>query len=114
MSAVAVPRPLVLKLLHLAQQGRGSGFITRQSDGSFEIGAADAAPFAFYRIASQATPEPADIERCRGLTPLLLSVAVGTKGVLELRAWRIAGQTTEPIELDLSEEDAASTQSVSR
>jgi hypothetical protein len=104
LSAVTLPRPLVLKLLHLAQQGPGSGFISRHADGSFKIGAVDDAPFAFYRIGSQAVFETGDIERCRGLTSLMLSVSVGTKGVLELQAWRIAGEGAEPVEVILAEE----------
>lgn len=113
MSTVSLPRSLVLKLLHLAQQGPGSGLITRQPDGSFKISSLtegrqskdDGTAFAYYRTALRGVPEADDIERCRGLTSLLLSVAVGTKGVLELGAWRIGDLGTDPVDLVLAEDD---------
>lgn len=105
MSALSLPRSLVLQLLHRAQQGASRGFVTRLEDGNFRISdAAGDAPFAFYRTASQARPEAGDVELCRGLTTLMLSASVGIKGVLELRAWRIVGEHTEPVELSLAEE----------
>ena len=130
MSAVTLPRSAVLKLLHLAQLGNSAGFITRLPDGSLKINAIQPQtgveelrreftvqgemPFAFYRTAAQTGPDEGDIERWRGLTPLFLSVSVGTKGVLQLRGWQTVEKETRPVELSLAEGPAAQNSGVSR
>lgn len=130
MNPVTLPRTTVLKLLHLAQQGAGFGFITRLPDGTLRIRAikaGDAAakfsmqfaasgetPFAFYRASAQAQPEAEDIEAWQSITPLFLSVSVGTKGVLQLRGWEAQMGKTEPVELSLAEEDTPQNRGVSR
>jgi hypothetical protein len=130
MNPITLPRTTVLKLLHLAQQGAGSGFITRLPDGALHIRAiktGDAAaklgrqfaeggetPFAFYRASSQVQPEAKDMETWQSVTRLFLSVSVGTKGVLQLRGWEAHEGKPDPVELSLAEEDAAQNSGVSR
>ena len=124
MSAISLPRVLVLRLLHLAQRGTSAGFITRLPDGELKIRPLHAGsdrpdadgetPFAFYRTSAQTRPETKDIEAWQSVTPLFLSVSVGTKGVLQLRGWRADEGKTDPVELSLADEDAAQNSGVSR
>lgn len=122
MNAVSLPRSAVLRLLHLAQQGNGTGFIARLPDGSLridalqtgmsaaelrgELAARGEAAYAFYRTAAQGGPDEDDIGRWRGLIPLFLSVSIGTKGVLQLQGWQAGEKETLPVELSLEEEPA--------
>ncbi|MFI4968132.1 MAG: hypothetical protein ACHQAU_05335 [Gammaproteobacteria bacterium] len=124
MSAISLPRSMVLRLLHLAQQGAGTGLITRLADGELKIhplrpGSAPPDPdgetlFAFYRTSAQTQPETQDIEAWQSVTPLFLSVSVGIKGVLQLRGWRAAEGKADQVELSLAEEDTAQNSGVSR
>lgn len=130
MSAVTLPRSTVLKLLHLAQLGNGSGFIVRLRDGGLGIRAIQSGtarmeleqelktrgetPFAFYRTALQTGPETADIKQWSAIAPMFLSVSVGTKGVLQLRGWQARDGATYPLELSLAEEDTVQSSGVPR
>lgn len=130
MNTVALPREMVMRLLHQAQHGDGAGLILRHPDGEFglkkiagdmhpqelerELAAKSDTAFAFYRTAAQGGPDAGDLHRWSRLTPLFLSVSVGTKGVLQLRAWRAQGGNAEPVELLLAEESAAQNSGVSR
>lgn len=123
MSTISLPRSMVLRLLHLAQQGANSGFITRLQGGELRIRpiqpgegftADGETPFAFYRSSAQTQPEAKDMEAWQSVTPLFLSVSVGTKGVLQLRGWRAAGGKADPVELSLAEEDPTQKSGVSR
>jgi hypothetical protein len=118
-----LPRSLVLRLLHLAQLGANSGFITRLPDGALRIRpiqpgggftADGETPFAFYRSSAQTQPEAADMETWQSVTPLFLSVSVGIKGVLQLRGWWATGGKADPVELSLAEEAATQKSGVSR
>lgn len=123
MNAISLPRSLVLRLLHLAQLGANSGFITRLPDGALRIRpiqpggsftADGETPFAFYRSSAQTQPEATDMEAWQSVTPLFLSVSVGIKGVLQLRGWRVTGGKADPVELSLAEEAATQKSGVSR
>ena len=125
MNAITLPRAMVLKLLHLAQRGASSGLIVSLPDGGLGIRPTQAgdspgsiegneAPFAFYRSSAQIRPEAEDIEAWQSVTPLFMSVSVGTKGVLQLRGWRAAGGNIDPVELSLTEEGATQNSGVSR
>ncbi len=70
--------------------------------------------FAFYRTAAQIEPHAQDIDRWSGLTSLFLSVSVGTKGVLQLRGWRMDAGTPVAVELALAEEGTPQNSGVSR
>lgn len=124
MNAITLPRAMVLKLLHLAQQGASAGLITRLSDGELKIRPLQAGsarsdadgetPFAFYRTSAQTRPEAEDMQAWQSVTPLFLSVSVGTKGVLQLRGWLAAEGRADPVELSLADEDTAQNNGVSR
>lgn len=109
MNPIALPRPLVLKLLHLAQVDPGAGLIIRTPDGALRLAAlADGVEsdiFAFYRTAPRAAPAEEDVARWQTRTRLFLGVSVGTKGVLQLRAWQPGAAGLEPVEVSLAEEE---------
>lgn len=110
MNPIILPRPLVLKLLHQAQMDPGAGLIIRAPDGGLRLAALEddmqSDIFAFYRAAPQTEPAEKDVARWRGHTQLFLGVSVGTKGVLQLRAWQTAAAGLEPVEVTLAEEEA--------
>lgn len=130
MNTLTLPRETVLRLLHQAQLGDGAGLLVRRPGGALDVRGVDAdarteelsrqlaarseTAFAFYRTAAQTNPETRDLSRWSGLTQLFLSVSVGTKGVLQLRAWRSTGGTAVPVELALAEESEAQSSGVSR
>ena len=130
MNIVTLPRGAVLKLLHRAQLGDGAGFIVRQADGALgvmplaaavtkteledELKARGETAFAFYRTAAQTGPEAQDLKKWNGLVPLFLSVSVGIKGVLQLRAWQAHEDGAAPVELSLADEDPDQKSGVSR
>jgi len=107
---IALPRPLVVKLLHLAQVDPGAGLIVRAPDGGLRLASlADDVQsdiFAFYRTAPQAAPGQEDVARWQARTRLFLGVSVGTKGVLQLRGWQAGAAGLEPVEISLAEEEA--------
>lgn len=113
MNPIALPRPLVLKLLHLAQVKPGAGLIVRAPDGglTLAVSAEDTKSdiFAFYRTAPQAAPAEEDVARWQARTRLFLGVSVGTKGVLQLRGWQAGTAGLEPVEISLAEEEAQGT-----
>lgn len=110
MNPVALPRPLVLKLLHLAQVKPGAGFIVRTPDGGLTLaGLTDdtkSGVFAFYRTAPQAAPAQDDVAHWQDRTRLFLGVSVGTKGVLQLRGWQLGAAGLEPVDVSLAEEES--------
>lgn len=130
MNAVTLPRETVLRLLHQAQLGDAAGLLVRKPGGALrmrgvgpdaraeelaqELRSRGETAFAFYRTAARTGPDAQDLQRWSALTGLFLSVSVGTKGVLQLRAWRSDGGTTTPMELALAEEDEAQNSGVSR
>jgi hypothetical protein len=116
-----LPRPLVNQLLHQAQQSPGfsQGFVRRDRHGHYpctalpmnaDLVATSArvpAPgiFAFYR--SSHTPllvltaqEAWALGQC---TTLYLGVSLNTKGVLQLRAWRIDGSRLLETDVTITE-----------
>jgi len=110
MNPVTLPRPLVLKLLHLAQVDPGAGLIVRAPGGGLRLATladgAESDVFAFYRATPQTAPAEADIVRWQARTQLFLGVSVGTKGVLQLRGWQTGVAGMEPVEISLAEEAA--------
>ncbi|MGH8400918.1 MAG: hypothetical protein ACRESU_07435 [Gammaproteobacteria bacterium] len=121
-----LPRPLVNQLLHIAQTapaGTSWGI----------IGARDTMPthcyplelldvtaiaavqrklesrneiiFAWYRVDSSGIKAPAvsELEVAGVSAPLLLGISLGTKGVLQLRGWRIEGQQLAELGIRISE-----------
>lgn len=125
MTAVMLPRGMVLRLLHQAQLGDGAGLILQRQGGGFGIRAMPATAmepelregetvFAFYRTAAQTEPQPHDLSRWSDFTSLFLSVSVGTKGVLQLRGWRTDAGNPVPVDLSLAEEDTPQNSDVSR
>lgn len=110
MNPVALPRPLVLKLLRRAQVDPGAGFIVRAPGGRLRLTAladdTDSDVFAFYRTSPQVAPAEEDVARWQSRTRLFLGVSVGTKGVLQLRAWRVGTAGLEAVEISLAEEEA--------
>ena len=106
--SLALPRTLVVELLHRAQTASGAveGVVLRDTEGKLLLGpsAAGGTAFACYRSTpAEAAPTSADMERCRRIAPVLLQVALGTRGVLQLRAWDLTGDTPRPLELELTE-----------
>lgn len=121
-----LPRPLVNQLLHIAQiasNGTSSGIIgvrdrtltrcypleyldtngiaaaQRKLEASSEI------VFAWYRVDSNGlkTPDVSDLQAIGISVPLLLGISLGTKGVLQLRGWRIEGQQLTGLDISISE-----------
>lgn len=125
MRTVTLPRGMVLKLLHQAQLSDGAGLILQRQGGGFGIHAMTAMDrepelgegetvFAFYRMAVQTEPQARDLSRWSGFTSLFLSVSAGTKGVLQLRGWRMDAGALNPVELSLAEETGPQNSGVSR
>ena len=130
MNPVTLPRETVLRLLHQAQLGDTAGLLVQQPGGTFRMRGVDSTAhvdeltqelrsreetaFAFYRTADRTGPEIQDLQCWSSLTSLFLSVSVGIKGVLQLRAWRSDGRTTAPVELVLADDDGDQSGGVSR
>jgi hypothetical protein len=112
--SLTLPRPLVLELLHLAQAAPKEtirGLIIRPQQGGFALrplpdqgslqqllrdcAALGEAPFACYcstRAGAEAVPAADELAHWRHVTRLMLTVSLGTKGVLQLQAWESAGR----------------------
>lgn len=122
--ATGLPRQVVLEVLHRAQGAAPAvcqGLLVRNAAGELALldipdeatvsavasglAAQQQEPLAFFR-STPATETPS-LERTSpwlDLAPLYLSVALGVRGVLQLRGWRReAGQLRE-VELELDEE----------
>ena len=116
-----LPRTLVNQLLRQAQRARGlsQGFVLRDPQGHYHCQpvAPDAdlhlaalqarahAPLAFYRSSGMPLPAPAKeqtaaLAQCTGLC---LDIALDTKGVLQLRCWRLADGHAAPLEIAITE-----------
>lgn len=110
MNTITLPRPLVMKLLHLAQAEAGCGLIVR-TDGGFTLipipdvaGDLPQSVFAFYQTASQTAPDAKHVARWCNHTRTFLGVSARTKGVLELRGWEALDSGLRPLELSLADD----------
>lgn len=66
-----------------------------------------ATAFASYRSTTNGgAPTSDEMRRYRSIAPLLLQAALGTRGVLQLKAWRLDGDSAQPLEVELAEDDA--------
>lgn len=112
---LTLPRSLVVELLHRAQvQPEVELTVLRRGDGSFTLRPAEgAAAFASYRAtASGNPPAPDEVERYRRIAPLLLQAALGVRGVLQLRAWRLDADAARPLDVELAEAQGSGNSSV--
>ena len=119
--AVELPRHLVLEVLHRAQIASPEacqGLLVRNAAGELALldipadavvsavatGLAVRAqePLAFYH-SSPATDRPSleQASHWLDLAPLYLSVALGVRGVLQLRGWRREAGELQEVELEL-------------
>lgn len=93
----------------LVRQGDGSLGLrllgTRAEPGELQrdFAARGEEPYAFCSSPLSPTGEPsaADLDRWRGKLSLFLTVALGTKGVLQLRGWRSEGAHPRALDLKL-------------
>lgn len=120
--SLALPRALVQQLLHQAQVARDGtmqALLVRHHDGSLglQLVSVQAEPGELQRICAEHADEPyafcssppslsgepsaADLRRWRGSVPVFLTVTLGTKGVLQLRAWKDDGTRLRALELKL-------------
>ena len=116
-----LPRTLVNQLLRQAQQAAGvtQGFVFCEGSGRYRCepvaanadlsapaGRAQACtPVAFFR-SSHAPLTPLAREQMAALggrTTLFLDMALDTKGVLQLRAWRLADNQATALEVNITE-----------
>lgn len=125
MEPLALPRKLVQDILHQAQTapaGITQGLVVRGGDGKLELAEippdADINPLmvefaarewtlvAVYRSSMAATEEPPaeELARWQSLAPILLSISLGTKGVLQLRSWRAQAGKLHSVDVSLSDE----------
>ncbi len=103
---LSLPRTLVVELLHRAQQAPGVELtVLRLKDGRLSLRpAAGAVPYANYRATTAgAAPTGEDIRRYRAIAPLLLQASLGTRGVLQLRAWQLDDGSAQPLDVELTE-----------
>ncbi|MGH8291951.1 MAG: hypothetical protein ACRESA_00590 [Gammaproteobacteria bacterium] len=116
-----LPRALVNQLLRQAQQAAGpaQGFVYCNDRGHYQCAplAAKAdlrlaalqarahAPLAFYRSSNAPLPPLAGAQTAAlaGCTGLCLDIALDTKGVLQLRGWRLADGHATPLEVAIAE-----------
>jgi hypothetical protein len=125
MEPLVLPRQLVQEIFHQAQVAPGGGtlgLMVRREDGKLELAGipldADInglmvglavhkwTPVAVYRSSMTATEEsPAEqLAAWRGLAPLLLSVSLGTTGVLQLRGWGSQEGELQAVDVSLGDE----------
>ena len=105
--SLSLPRTLVVELLHRAQTAPGEEMtVLRLKDGRLSLRPAQGATaFASFRTTTDGSASvPADLERHRRIAPLLLQAALGTRGVLQLRAWDLSGTAPEPEDICLADE----------
>lgn len=110
-----LPRTLVVELLHRAQvEPDAEMTVLRRADGSLTLRpTAGASAYASYRAsATGAAPTPAEVERYRAVAPLLLQAALGTRGVLQLRAWQLDAGVARPLDVELTEDQGSGNSSV--
>ncbi|MGH8307231.1 MAG: hypothetical protein ACRER0_03080 [Gammaproteobacteria bacterium] len=126
--SLRLPRPLVNQMLHIAQQAASfsQGFVLHHGTDRFLCAPLPANAdliqvagqlqrrgerlFAFYRSSNRPLPPPdaTEIQTIIESVPLYLAVALDIKGVLQLRAWRIAGSQASELDVAISETDARS------
>ena len=112
---LTLPRTLVVELLHHAQVEPGTEMtVLRRRDGSLTLRPAEGvSAYASYRAtATGAAPTPAEVERYRTIAPLLLQAALGTRGVLQLRAWQLEAGAARPLDVELAEDQGSGNSSV--
>ncbi|MBU6420624.1 MAG: hypothetical protein KGL98_04550 [Gammaproteobacteria bacterium] len=116
-----LPRTLVNQLLRQAQRtaGLAQGFVIRDRQDRYRcvpiptdadlnkvaLRARTQAPLAFYRSSNMPLPplaaaQTAALADCTGL---FLDIALDTKGVLQLRGWRLADGHATPLEVAITE-----------
>lgn len=115
--ALRLPRPLVNQLLRHAQRAteRSQGWVLRDARGELQakplaaetdLATAPATvPFAFYR-SFKADHGPLTAEETAALakrTALYIEMALDTKGVLQLRAWRLEGRQATPLDVAITD-----------
>lgn len=116
-----LPRTLVNHLLRQAQRAAGlsQGFVLRDRHGRYQceplatnadlhaaaLRARTQAPLAFYRSSSAPLPPLADAQTAAlaDCTGLYLDIALDTKGVLQLRGWRLADGHVTPLAVAITE-----------
>ncbi|MHB8425986.1 MAG: hypothetical protein ACYDB9_12725 [Gammaproteobacteria bacterium] len=118
-----LPRPLVNQLLHQAQTTTSfaRGFILGRPGSSLrcqplpagtDLESAISAlrghptpPFAFYRSSSAAVQAPAaqDARLLTGITAFYFGIFLETKGVLQLRGWRLKGEQMQAVDINITE-----------
>ena len=106
---LALPRTLVMELLHRAQVAPGIELtVLRLQDGKLSLRPAKGATtFASYRATTDGVaPTTDEMRRYRYNAPLLLQAALGTRGVLQLKAWRLDGDSAQPLDVELTEDEA--------
>ena len=107
--SLSLPRTLVVELLHRAQTAPGAEMtVLRLKDGRLSLRPAPGATaFASYRATAAGTaPTPEEVRRYRAIAPLLLQAALGTRGVLQLRAWDLQVGEARPLDVELAEDAA--------
>ncbi|MDX1443598.1 MAG: hypothetical protein R3270_07465 [Gammaproteobacteria bacterium] len=133
MKEVQLPRPLVVKLLTMAQAANGISrgvigarngepdrvvetsargenlFDFPQAELHAAIGDLSADGRLLYAVfesrASAVTPEREDLERLKMPGLLYLVVSLGTKGVLEMQGWKLDGEQPVAIQVGIREID---------
>ncbi len=112
---LTLPRTLVLELLHRAQVAPGAELtVLRRRDGGLTLRPAEGATaYACYRAtAAGSAPTLEEAARYRAVAPLLLQAALGTRGVLQLRAWRLEADAAQPLDVELTEAQGSGNSSV--
>lgn len=120
---ISLPRTLVNRLLRMAQQGPGfsQGFVRNDAHAHFECVALldgislaaqighmkshDTRRFAYYRAAHEPLPAltPVELTALVTCTALYLGIALDTKGVLQLYAWRLTDNRVIPLDVGITE-----------
>jgi [CysO sulfur-carrier protein]-S-L-cysteine hydrolase len=121
-----LPRPLINQLLHIAQSAPAGiqwGFIGARGQvpahcypiekldtngiaaAQHKLDQLGEALYALYRVDSGAArvPDLSEIEAFGIKTSFLLGISLGTKGVLQLRGWRVTGQQLSALDIGISE-----------
>ncbi|HET7650186.1 MAG TPA: hypothetical protein VFL15_05750 [Gammaproteobacteria bacterium] len=124
---LGLPRPLINQLLHAAQAmpDKAHWGVISASDNQpvrcyrlepdddagltrlrHKLAARNETPFAWYRAdpGTASIPDLAELGKLDLSVHLLFSVSLGTKGVLQLRGWRVDGKKLSELEIGLSEE----------
>jgi hypothetical protein len=122
-----LPRPLINQLLHAAQSMPDRAhwgvigahdhmpvhcYLLDPADGNSlarlqgKLATRGETLFAWYRAdpGAATTPDLSELGELDARLNLLFSVSLGTKGVLQLRGWRVDGMKLSELEIGLSEE----------